>query len=85
MVVDLGRVRQRIDALRPQLDHRLLDEVPGLGHATLENHVPLSGKPWRRTLPGWRACASGARPWAIAAPWSAHECARLPGQPLVVS
>ena len=37
MVVDLGRVRQRIDALRPQLDHRLLDEVPGLGPATLEN------------------------------------------------
>ena len=37
MVVDLGQVRQRIEALRPQLDHRLLDEVPGLGPATLEN------------------------------------------------
>jgi len=37
MVVDLGRVRQRIEALRPQLDHRLLDEVAGLGPATLEN------------------------------------------------
>ena len=37
MVVDLGQVRQRIEVLRPQLDHRLLDEVPGLGPATLEN------------------------------------------------
>ena len=37
MVVDLGQVRRRIEVLRPQLDHRLLDEVPGLGPATLEN------------------------------------------------
>ena len=37
MVVDLGRVRQRIEALCPQLDHRLLEEVAGLGPATLEN------------------------------------------------
>ena len=37
MVVDLGLVRLRIEQLRPQLDHRLLDEVPELGPATLEN------------------------------------------------
>jgi len=37
MVVDLGLVRRAIEALRPQLDHHLLDEVPGLGPATLEN------------------------------------------------
>jgi 6-pyruvoyltetrahydropterin/6-carboxytetrahydropterin synthase len=37
MVVDLGLVRQHIALLRLQLDHRLLDEVPGLGPATLEN------------------------------------------------
>ena len=37
MVVDLGLVRQHIEQLRPQLDHRLLDDVPGLGTATLEN------------------------------------------------
>ena len=37
MVVDLGLVRQHIEQLRPQLDHRLLDEVPDLGPATLEN------------------------------------------------
>jgi 6-pyruvoyltetrahydropterin/6-carboxytetrahydropterin synthase len=37
MVVDLGLVRQHIEQLRPQLDHRMLDDVPGLGPATLEN------------------------------------------------
>lgn len=48
MVVDLGRVRQRIELLRPQLDHRLLDEVPGLGPATLENLCALI---WRALAP----------------------------------
>jgi 6-pyruvoyltetrahydropterin/6-carboxytetrahydropterin synthase len=37
MVVDLGLVRLEIEQLRAQLDHHLLDEVPGLGPATLEN------------------------------------------------
>jgi len=37
MVVDLAHLRRAIDTLRDQLDHRLLDEVPGLGPATLEN------------------------------------------------
>jgi len=48
MVVDLGRVRQRIELLRPQLDHRLLDEVPGLGPGTLEN---LCAFIWRALAP----------------------------------
>ncbi len=37
MVVDLGQLRRTIETLRQQLDHRLLDEVEGLGPATLEN------------------------------------------------
>ncbi len=44
MVVDLGLVRLAIAELRPQLDHHLLDEVPGLGPATLEN---LAAFIWR--------------------------------------
>jgi 6-pyruvoyltetrahydropterin/6-carboxytetrahydropterin synthase len=44
MVVDLGLVRMAIADLRPQLDHHLLDEVPGLGPATLEN---LAAFIWR--------------------------------------
>jgi 6-pyruvoyltetrahydropterin/6-carboxytetrahydropterin synthase len=37
MVVDLAQLRRAIDGVRDRLDHRLLDEVPGLGPATLEN------------------------------------------------
>lgn len=48
MVVDLGLVRLAIEQLRPQLDHRMLDDVPGLGPATLEN---LCAFIWRALLP----------------------------------
>ncbi len=37
MVIDLGRLRAEIAVLRERLDHRLLDEVAGLGLPTLEN------------------------------------------------
>jgi 6-pyruvoyltetrahydropterin/6-carboxytetrahydropterin synthase len=34
---DLGDVKAALDALREELDHRLLNEVEGLGNPTLEN------------------------------------------------
>ena len=37
MVVDLAHLRAVIAEVREQLDHRLLDDVLGLGPATLEN------------------------------------------------
>lgn len=37
MVMDLGFVRRELATLRERLDHRFLDEVPGIGPATLEN------------------------------------------------
>lgn len=37
MLVDLGYVRHEIERVRERLDHRLLDEVPQIGPATLEN------------------------------------------------
>lgn len=37
MIADLGVLQQAIAALRPRLDHHLLDEVPGMGPPTLEN------------------------------------------------
>jgi 6-pyruvoyltetrahydropterin/6-carboxytetrahydropterin synthase len=49
MVVDLGLVRLAIDQLRPRLDHRMLDDVAGLGPATLEN---LCAFIWRALTPG---------------------------------
>lgn len=55
MVVDLGLVRRAIDHLRPQLDHRLLDEVPGLGPATLENLCAYIWRALAPVLPGLAA------------------------------
>jgi 6-pyruvoyltetrahydropterin/6-carboxytetrahydropterin synthase len=37
MLIDLSYLRNEIARVREQLDHRLLDEVPGIGPATLEN------------------------------------------------
>jgi 6-pyruvoyltetrahydropterin/6-carboxytetrahydropterin synthase len=37
MVVDLAVLRAAIEEVRSRLDHHLLDEVDGLGPATLEN------------------------------------------------
>lgn len=44
MVVDLGRFEAALGLARDGLDHRLLDEVQGLGPATLEN---LAAWIWR--------------------------------------
>lgn len=37
MLADLGRVEKAIEPVRDALDHRLLDEIDGLGPATIEN------------------------------------------------
>jgi 6-pyruvoyltetrahydropterin/6-carboxytetrahydropterin synthase len=37
MVVDLGLFEQALETVRIGLDHHFLDDVPGLGPATLEN------------------------------------------------
>jgi 6-pyruvoyltetrahydropterin/6-carboxytetrahydropterin synthase len=52
MVLDLGRVRAAIEVLRPQLDHRMLDDVPGLGKATLENLCAYIWRALAPSLPG---------------------------------
>ena len=51
MVVDLGLVRMAIAELRPQLDHHLLDDVPGLGPATLENLCAFVWRAMESRLP----------------------------------
>jgi 6-pyruvoyltetrahydropterin/6-carboxytetrahydropterin synthase len=45
MVKDLGLFERALEVARFGLDHRLLDEVPGLGPATMEN---LSVWIWRK-------------------------------------
>ncbi|KRD27236.1 6-pyruvoyl tetrahydrobiopterin synthase [Acidovorax sp. Root267] len=37
MVLDLGLLRRGLEVVRGQLDHHMLDDVPGLGTPTLEN------------------------------------------------
>ncbi len=66
MVMDLGLLRAEIAALREQLDHRFLDEVEGLGAATLENLCSFIAAQVQPRLPAlvrvsvWRQ-ASGDR------------------------
>ena len=52
MVVDLGLVRAAIEQLRTRLDHHLLDEVEGLGPATLENLAAFIWRAIADALPG---------------------------------
>ncbi|HZT56941.1 MAG TPA: 6-carboxytetrahydropterin synthase, partial [Burkholderiaceae bacterium] len=52
MVVDLALLRQAIEQVRGELDHRLLDDVAGLGAATLENLCRFIHEQVGR--PGWR-------------------------------
>ena len=59
MVVDLGLVRRAIDQFRPRLDHHMLDDIAGLGPATLEN---LCAFIWRELLPVLPALAT-VRVW----------------------
>jgi 6-pyruvoyltetrahydropterin/6-carboxytetrahydropterin synthase len=52
MVVDLALLRAAIEEVKAALDHRLLDEVEGLGAATLENlcryiHDRIGRPDWR--------------------------------------
>ncbi len=52
MVLDLGRFAEALDAVRAELDHRFLDDVPGLGPATLENLCVYLWNSLAPTLPG---------------------------------
>lgn len=48
MVVDLSHLRRAVELVRCRLDHRLLDDVPGLGPATLENLCAFIAKEMRK-------------------------------------
>jgi len=37
MMMDLAYLRKEVEKVREKLDHHFLDEVPGIGPATLEN------------------------------------------------
>lgn len=52
MVLDLGLVRQAIEQVRLQLDHHMLDDIVGLGPATLENLCAFIWRALAPSLPG---------------------------------
>jgi 6-pyruvoyltetrahydropterin/6-carboxytetrahydropterin synthase len=52
MVMDLAVLRAAIARVREQLDHHLLDDVAGLGPATLENLCVFIHREVARTVPG---------------------------------
>ncbi len=57
MVMDLGHVRRALSELRTRLDHHFLDEVPGIGPATLENLCAFIARELHPTLPALVAVA----------------------------
>jgi 6-pyruvoyltetrahydropterin/6-carboxytetrahydropterin synthase len=59
MVVDLGHVERALAALHEELDHRFLDEVEGLGPATLENLCAFIWGRLARDFPQLAAVAVG--------------------------
>ncbi len=51
MMMDLAFLRQEVEKVRQQLDHRFLDEVAGIGPATLENLCSFIHKQLIASLP----------------------------------
>jgi 6-pyruvoyltetrahydropterin/6-carboxytetrahydropterin synthase len=52
MVIDLGWLEAHLAKLRGSLDHHLLDDVPGLGPATLENLCAFIWRALEADVPG---------------------------------
>ena len=48
---DLGEVKRALETIRESLDHRLLNEVDGLGNPTLENLARFIFERARKDLP----------------------------------
>lgn len=61
MLLDLGEIDIALQQVRAQLDHRFLDEVAGLGPATLENLCSFIWKELSPTLP-YLSMVSVSRP-----------------------
>lgn len=52
MLVDLGYLRNEIARVREMLDHRFLDEIQGLGSATIENLCAFIRAQLEDSVPG---------------------------------
>lgn len=72
MVADLGLLEKALGRLRDELDHRFLDEIPGLAPATLER---LARFVWERLAPDY----PGMRHVAICRDSLGERCRYRPG------
>lgn len=61
MLIDLAHFRRLLEEVRERLDHRLLNEVPGLGKPTLEGLCAFIAKQLEGRAPGL-AAVSISRP-----------------------
>ena len=61
MMMDLGFLRQEVEQVRQMLDHHFLDEVPGIGPATVENLCAFIYRQLKDRLPNLH-CVTVERP-----------------------
>ncbi len=73
MMMDLGFLRQEVDKVREKLDHHFLDEVPGIGPATLENLCSFIYNDLKSALPNIHRIT-------IERPASGDKCCLLPNE-----
>lgn len=73
MMMDLGFLRQEVDKVREKLDHHFLDEVAGLGPATLENLCAFIYRDLKDSLPNIHRIK-------IERPASGDTCCLLPNE-----
>lgn len=57
MVFDLGHLRKELEVVKSALDHQFLDEVQGIGPATMENLCCFIWNSLEASLPGLKSVA----------------------------
>jgi 6-pyruvoyltetrahydropterin/6-carboxytetrahydropterin synthase len=73
MMMDLAFLRKEVEKVREKLDHHFLDEVPGLGPATLENLCAFIYNDLKASLPNIHRIK-------IERPASGDTCCLLPNE-----
>jgi 6-pyruvoyltetrahydropterin/6-carboxytetrahydropterin synthase len=73
MMMDLAFLRQEVEKVREKLDHHFLDEVPGLGPATLENLCAFIYNDLKASLPNIHRIT-------IERPASGDTCSLMPNE-----
>ena len=73
MMMDLAYLRKEVEKVREKLDHHFLDEVPGIGPATLENLCAFIYNDLKGALPNIHRIT-------IERPASGDKCCLMPNE-----